>query len=103
MAKFYFGLIRFVCVMLLLLPADLNNNNTEFDLGGGWVTIPIIESNQLYWLRLSWVLTILSKRMIIDKLEFPVSSFFFQLLPEAEDTNPAEAPDDGADDHDDDD
>ena len=24
---------------------------------GGWINIPIIESNQLYWLRLSWVLT----------------------------------------------
>ena len=45
MAKFYFGLIRFVCVMLLL-PADLNNNNTEFDLGGGGLE-SIIESNQL--------------------------------------------------------
>ena len=33
--KFYFGLIRFVCVVLLTTD-DLNNNNTEFDLGGGW-------------------------------------------------------------------
>ena len=30
--KFYFGLIRFVCVMLLTT-AKLNNNNTEFDVG----------------------------------------------------------------------
>ena len=30
LAYFYFGFIRFVCVKLLLL-ADLNNNNTEFD------------------------------------------------------------------------
>ena len=29
LAKFYFGLIRFVCVMLLIT-AKLNNNNTEF-------------------------------------------------------------------------
>ena len=28
--------------------------------GGWWVTIPIIESNQLYWLRLSWVLTMMT-------------------------------------------
>ena len=27
--KFYFGLIRFVCVVLLTT-AELNNNNTEF-------------------------------------------------------------------------
>ena len=38
--------MRVVCVMLLVT-AKLNNNNTEFDLGGGWVKIPIIESNQL--------------------------------------------------------
>ena len=42
MAKFYFGLLRFVCVMLLVT-AKLNNNNTEFHWwwvgggGGGWV------------------------------------------------------------------
>ena len=29
LAKFYFGLVRFVCVMLLVT-AKLNNNNTEF-------------------------------------------------------------------------
>ena len=29
MAEFYFGLIRFVCD-LLLITAKLNNNNTEF-------------------------------------------------------------------------
>ena len=29
LAKFYFGLLRFVCVMLLVT-AKLNNNNTEF-------------------------------------------------------------------------
>ena len=29
LAKFHFGLIRFVCVMLLVA-AKLNNNNTEF-------------------------------------------------------------------------
>ena len=34
LAKIYFGLVRFVCVMLLIT-ADLNNNNTEFV--GGWV------------------------------------------------------------------
>ena len=43
----------------LKVTAKLNNNNTEFlwwvVVGG---SIPIIESNQLYWLRLSWVLTI---------------------------------------------
>ena len=60
LAKFYFGLIRFVCVYLLVT-AKLNNNNTEFVWWWWWVGyIPIIESNQLYWLRLSWVLTISS-------------------------------------------
>ena len=44
LAKLYFGLIRFVCVMLLLT-ADLNNNNTEFDLVG--VFQPIMRSNLL--------------------------------------------------------
>jgi len=36
LAKFYFGLLRFVCVMLLVT-AKLNNNNTEFHwwVGGG--------------------------------------------------------------------
>ena len=34
LAKFYFGLIRFVCD-LLLITAKLNNNNTEFDVVGG--------------------------------------------------------------------
>ena len=29
LAKYYFGLLRFVCVMLLVT-AKLNNNNTEF-------------------------------------------------------------------------
>ena len=45
---------------MLLVTAKLNNNNTEFHwvVGGGGLE-PIIESNQLYWLRLSWVLTIL--------------------------------------------
>ena len=38
LAKFYFGLIRFVCD-LLLITAKLNNNNTEL-FGGGWVTHP---------------------------------------------------------------
>ena len=33
-----FVLIIFFCVMLLL-PADLNNNNTDFDLVGGWVVV----------------------------------------------------------------
>ena len=48
LAKFYFGLIRFVCVMLLVT-AKLNNNNTEFHwvCGGGGGLEPIIESNQL--------------------------------------------------------
>ena len=39
LTKFYFGLIRFFCVVLLLT-ADLNNNNTEFVwwwVGGWWV------------------------------------------------------------------
>ena len=34
LAKFYFVLVRFVCVMLLIT-AKLNNNNTEFD----WVEV----------------------------------------------------------------
>ena len=38
LAKLYFGLIRFVCV-ILLFTAELNNNNTEF-VCGGWVTHP---------------------------------------------------------------
>ena len=56
LAKFYFGLLRFVCVMLLVT-AKLNNNNTEFHWVCGGGLEPIIESNQLYGLRLSWVLT----------------------------------------------
>ena len=48
LAKFYFGLLRFVCVMFLVT-AKLNNNNTEFS--GGWVVVvgktPIMWSNQL--------------------------------------------------------
>ena len=40
LAKFCFGLIKFVCVMLLIT-AKLNNNNTEFLwVVGGWVRIP---------------------------------------------------------------
>ena len=37
LAKFYFGLIRFVCD-LLMITAKLNNNNTEFVwwVGGGF-------------------------------------------------------------------
>ena len=39
LAKFYFGLMRFVCVMLLVT-AKLNNNNTEFVVGGGGLQYP---------------------------------------------------------------
>ena len=42
LAKFYFGLIRVVCVLLLTTPTL--NNNTEFDLGGG---LEPMWSNQL--------------------------------------------------------
>ena len=56
LAKFYLGLIRFVCV-ILLLPADLNNNNTEFDLDGGLDTHNVVKPTSP-WLWLSWVLTI---------------------------------------------
>ena len=44
LTKFYFGLIRFVCVYLLVT-AKLNNNNTEFVWVGGFQ--PIMWSNQL--------------------------------------------------------
>ena len=45
LANFYFGLIRFVCVVLLVT-AKLNNNNTEFDVGGGgWVTDSLTQTH----------------------------------------------------------
>ena len=53
-----FGFIRFVCVKLLL-PADLNNNNTECDLGGGgcgWVRTHNLVKPTSTSLWLSWVL-----------------------------------------------
>ena len=40
LAKFYFALIRFVCVMLLIT-AKLNNNNTEFL----WVEVVVVGQN----------------------------------------------------------
>ena len=59
LAKFYFGLIRFVRVMLLVT-AKLNNNNTEFL----WWVVVGYNSNNLVkptytWLWLSWVLTMM--------------------------------------------
>ena len=61
LAKFYFGLLRFVCVMLLVT-AKLNNNNTEFHwwwvVGGGWVRTHNVVKPTSTWLWLSWVLTI---------------------------------------------
>ena len=61
LAKFYFGLIRYVFVMLLIT-ANLNNNNTEFHWvvvggGGGWVNIHNVVKPTSTWLWLSWVLT----------------------------------------------
>ena len=61
LAKFYFGLIRFVCD-LLMVTAKLNNNNTEFVVGGGggwWVRTHNVVKPTFTWLWLSWVLTIL--------------------------------------------
>ena len=56
LAKFYFALLRFVCVMLLIT-AKLNNNNTEFH----WVVVGQYTHNLVKptftWLWLSWVLT----------------------------------------------
>ena len=59
LAKFYFGLIRFDCVMLTIT-SKLNNNNTEFG-GAGCVKIVLQTNNRVKptstWLWLSWVLT----------------------------------------------
>ena len=46
LAKLYFGLIRSVCVMLLVTD-KLNNNNTEFVWWVGGGLEPIMWSNQL--------------------------------------------------------
>ena len=62
LAKFYFGLIRFVCVVLLTT-FELNNNNTEFHW---WVVVVVVVGQYTHnvvkptstWLWLSWVLTI---------------------------------------------
>ena len=60
LAKFYFGLRRFVCVMLLVT-AKLNNNNTEFHWWWWWVVGGLHTHNVVKptssWLWLSWVLT----------------------------------------------
>ena len=55
LAKFYFGLVRFVCD-LLLITAKLNNNNTEFVWW--WVPTHNVVKPTSTWLWLSWVLTI---------------------------------------------
>ena len=64
----------------LKVTAKLNNNNTEFlwwvVVGG---SIPIIESNQLYWLRLSWVLTIKINKPERD-VPHPVCHNFLRLV-----------------------
>ena len=57
LAKFYFGLIRFVCVMLLVT-AKLNYNNTEFLWVGGGLPHNVVKPTYT-WLWLSLVLTIL--------------------------------------------
>ena len=47
LATFYFGLIRFVCVYLLVT-AKLNNNNTEFHwVGGGLHTHNVVKPTLL--------------------------------------------------------
>ena len=58
------------CVVLMfsLLTADLNNNNTEFDLGGGgggWVNTHNVVKPTSTWLWLSWVLT--TKELLLDQ------------------------------------
>ena len=60
LAKFYFVLVRFVCVMLLIT-AKSNNNNTEFLwwvlVVGGLHTHNVVKPTST-WLWLRWVLTI---------------------------------------------
>ena len=63
LAKFYFGLIRFVCD-LLLDTAKLNNNNTEFVWWVvGYNTHNLVKPTST-WLWLSWVLTIFAKYIL---------------------------------------
>ena len=67
LAKFHFGLIGFVCVMLLIT-AKLNNNNTEFHWWWWWWVVGGLHTHNRVkptsiWLWLSWVLTISKERL----------------------------------------